>query len=84
MYWSKIGQTQINSKKINLFRYNGFQDMPLFFTGYFPEPNSDYSDTESGYSFFGIERIFCVVKGRLKRAEMEEIYKQVPKEYRYL
>lgn len=81
-FWLKIGQTQINSKEINLFRYIGFWDMPLFFTGYIPAPNSDYSDTESGYSFFGIKRIFYVVKGRLKRAEMEEIYKQVPEEYR--
>jgi hypothetical protein len=82
-FWSKIGQTQINSKEINLFRYIGFRDMPLLLTGYIPEPNADYSNTESGYSFFGIERIFCVVKGRLKRAEMEDIYEQVPKEYLY-
>jgi len=80
--WSKIGQTQINSKEINLFRYIGFRDMPLLLTGYIPEPNADYSNTESGYSFFGIERIFCVVKGRLKRAEMEDIYKQVSWIYR--
>ena len=81
MYWSKIGQTQINSKKINLFRNIGFRDMPLFFTGYIPEPNADYSNTESGYSFFGIGKTFCVVKGRLKRAEMEDVYEQVPKEF---
>jgi len=80
--WSKIRQTQINSKEINLFRYIGFRDMPLLLTGYIPEPNADYSNTESGYSFFGIERIFCVVKGRLKRAEMEDIYKQVSWIYR--
>lgn len=80
-FWSKIGQTQINSKEINLFRYIGFWDMPLLLTGYIPEPNSDYSNTESGYSFFGKELDFCVVKGRLKRAEMEDIYEQVPEEY---
>lgn len=82
-FWPKIRQTQINSKEINLFRYIGFRDMPLLLTGYIPEPNADYSDTDSGYSFFGIDRTFCVVKGRLKRAEMKEIYKQVPAKYRY-
>lgn len=82
--WSKIGQTQINSKEIIFYKYNHYgKNHRLFLTGYIPEPNSDYSNTESGYSFFGIERFFCVVKGRLKRAEMEEIYKQVPEEYRY-
>lgn len=81
--WSKIGQTQINSKEINLFRYIGFRDMPLLLTGYIPEPNADYSNTESGYSFFNIGKTFCAVKGRLKRAEMKEIYKQVPAKYRY-
>lgn len=82
--WSKIGQTQINSKEINFFRYGFILDMTLLLTGYIPEPKSDYSDTESGYSFFGRRANFCVVKGRLKRAEMEEIYKQVPEEYSYL
>jgi hypothetical protein len=82
-FWSKIGQTQINSKEINLFRYIGFWGTPSFLTGYIPEPNSDYSNTELGYSFFGRRANFCVVKGRLKRAEMEEIYKQVPRNYRY-
>lgn len=84
-FWSKIGQTQINSKEINFYKhfYLG-GNQRLLLTGYIPEPNADYSDIESGYSFFGIERIFCVVKGRLKRAEMKEIYKQVPEEYSYL
>lgn len=80
--WSKIGQTQINSKEIIFYKYNFYGiNYRLFLTGYIPEPNSDYSDTELGYSFFGIGRIFCVVKGRLKRAEMKDIYEQVPKEY---
>lgn len=80
--WSKIGQTQINSKEINFYKLFYFRgNQRLLLTGYIPEPNADYSNTESGYSFFGIDRIFCVVKGRLKRAEMEEIYKQVPEEY---
>ncbi len=83
--WSKIGQTQINSKEITFYKhiYLG-GNQRLLLTGYIPAPKSDYSDTESGYSFFGIERIYCVVKGRLKRAEMEDIYEQVPEEYRYL
>lgn len=78
----KIGQTQINSKDINFYKhfYLG-ENQRLLLTGYIPEPNADYSDIESGYSFFGIKRIFCVVKGRLKRAEMKEIYKQVPEEF---
>jgi len=80
-YWSKIGQTQINSKEINILNYDYYGNFSSFLTGYIPEPKFDYSDTESGYSFFGIKRIFCVVKGRLKRAEMEEIYKQVPVEF---
>lgn len=79
MYCAKIGQTQINSKEINLFRYTGIEGMPSFLTGYILEPNADYSNTESGYSFFGIKRTFCAVKGRLKRAEMEVIYNP-PKE----
>lgn len=83
--WSKIGQTQINSKDINLYKhlYLG-GNQRLLLTGYIPAPNADYSDTESGYSFFGANGIYCVVKGRLKRAEMKDIYEQVPKEYRYL
>lgn len=83
-YLYKIGQTQINSKEINFYKHiflGGNQRFLL--TGYIPAPNSDYSDTESGYSFFGANGIFCVVKGRLKRAEMEDIYEQVPEEYRY-
>lgn len=80
-YWSKIGQTQINSKEINILNYDYYGNFSSFLTGYIPEPKFDYSDTESGYSFFGIKRIFCVVKGRLKRAEMEDIYEQVPEEY---
>lgn len=83
--WSKIGQTQINSKKLFFYKYNYYgKNHRLFLTGYIPAPNADYSNTESGYSFFGIGRTFCAVKGRLKRAEMEDIYRQVPKEYRYL
>lgn len=81
--WLKIGQTQINSKEIIFYMYNHYgKNHRLFLTGYIPAPNSDYSDTESGYSFFGADGIYCVVKGRLKRAEMKEIYKQVPEEYR--
>jgi len=83
-YWSKIGQPQINSKKINILKYVYYGLFSSFLTGYIPELNSAYSNTESGYSFFGIGRIYCVVKGRLKRAEMEDIYEQVPEEYRYL
>lgn len=83
-YLYKIGQTQINSKVINFYKhfYLGGKQR-LFLTGYIPAPNSDYSDTESGYSFFGADGI-CVVKGRLKRAEMKEIYKKVPEEYSHL
>jgi len=82
--WLKIGQTQINSKDINFYThfYLG-ENQRLLLTGYIPEPNADYSDIESGYSFFGKGDTFCAVKGRLKRAEMEEIYKQVPAKYRY-
>ena len=80
-YWSKIGQPQINSKKINILKYDYYGLFPSFLTGFIPELNSAYSNTESGYSFFGIGRIYCVVKGRLKRAEMENIYRQVPKEF---
>lgn len=83
-YLYKIGQTQINSKEISLFRYIryiGFRDMPLLLTGYIPASNSDYSNTEPGYSFFGKGDTICVVKGRLKRAEMENIYRQVPNEF---
>lgn len=82
-YWSKIGKTHINNKEINVFHFRRYLYTPSLLAGYIPEPEFDYSNTESGYSFFGIERTFCVVKGRLKRAEMEEIYKQVPEEYRY-
>lgn len=84
-FWSKIGQTQINSKEINIliYDYSGIFFI-TFLTGYIPAPKSDYSDTESGYSFFGIKRTLCVVKGRLKRAEMEDIYKQLLAIYSYL
>ena len=82
--WLKIRQTQINSKDINLYKLYFGGNQRLLLTGYIPAPNSDYSDTESGYSFFGADGIYCVVKGRLKRAEMEEIYKQVSEEYSYL
>lgn len=80
----KKGQTQINSKEIDFFSYRGFFNMPLLLTGYIPEPNADYSNTESGYSFFGRrDNTLIVVKGRMKRFEMAVIYNQLPAKYRF-
>lgn len=79
----KKGQTQINSKEIDFFSYRGFFNMPLLLTGYIPEPNADYSNTESGYSFFGRrDNTLIVVKGRMKRFEMVVINNQLPAKYR--